>query len=37
MKKKIQTEEQQKAKIFNTINRAVSGNPQLDQWSHCFN
>ena len=37
IKKKIQTEEEQKAKIFNTINRAVSGNPQLDQWSHCFN
>ena len=33
----IKKEQESKKKIFNTINNAVTGNPELDQWSHCFN
>lgn len=36
-KQEIKVEEEKKKKIFNTINNAVSGNPELDMWSHCFN
>ncbi len=36
-KLEMKKEEESKKKIFNTINNAVTGNPELDQWSHCFN
>lgn len=36
-KLEIKKEQESKKKIFNTINNAVTGNPELDQWSHCFN
>ncbi len=36
-KQEVKAEEDKKTKIFNTINNAVSGNRELDQWSHCFN
>ncbi len=35
-KKELKAEEEKKKQIFNTINRAVSGDPDLDKWSHCF-
>jgi hypothetical protein len=36
VKKKKNEIDQHKQKVFNTINKAVSGNPELDQWSNCF-
>ena len=36
-KLEIKKEPESKKKIFPTINNAVTGNPELDQWSHCFN
>ncbi len=36
-KLEMKKEQESKKKIFNTINNAVTGNPELDQWSHCFN
>jgi hypothetical protein len=35
-KKELKAEEEKKKQIFNTVNRAVSGDPDLDKWSHCF-
>ena len=36
-KKKKKEEEEHKKKIFNTISNAVgTGNPEIDQWSICF-
>ena len=35
-KKKLEVENQKK-QVFNTINKAITGNPELDQWSNCFN
>tara|TARA_Y100000592_G_scaffold68578_1_gene106553 strand:+ start:1090 stop:1794 length:705 start_codon:yes stop_codon:yes gene_type:complete len=35
-KKELKAEEEKKKQIFNTVNRAVSGDPELDKWSHCF-
>ena len=36
-KLEIKKEQESKKKIFNTINNAVTGNPELDMWSNCFN
>lgn len=35
-KLEMKKEEESKKKIFNTINNAVTGNPELDMWSNCF-
>tara|TARA_R110000764_G_scaffold239531_1_gene339158 strand:- start:1082 stop:1795 length:714 start_codon:yes stop_codon:yes gene_type:complete len=35
-KQENKVEEEKKKKIFNTINNAVTGNPELDMWSNCF-
>jgi len=37
VKKKKNEIDEKKKKVFNTINKAVSGNPELDKWSNCFN